>query len=200
MEKLRPKAILFDMDGVLVDSLDSWWKALNHSLKKYNQEEITKEEFIEKYWGHDLYWNLKKNNLDLKIGKFCNKIYHQHTDDVEIYKTTRETLEKLSKYKKSIITNTPRICTNKILENFNIRKYFDFILTSDDVSISKPDPEIVLMACKKFNLDPSQVVLVGDTDSDIKAGRNAGCKVIGVNIKADYEIKELSDLIDLIET
>jgi HAD superfamily hydrolase (TIGR01509 family) len=197
--KIQPKAILFDMDGVLVDSLDSWWKSLNHSLKKHNQKEISRDEFIDKYWGHDLYWNLEKNNLDLSVGKFCNIIYYKYTDKVKIYKTTKKTLKKLSKYKKSIITNTPRDCTNQILENLNIRKYFDFILTSSDVKIAKPDPEIVLKACEKFKLNPSEVVLVGDTESDIKAGKKAGCKVIGVNIDADYRINELKDLLDILE-
>lgn len=197
--KIKPRAILFDMDGVLVDSLDSWWKALNHSLRKFNQKEMTKDEFIEKYWGHDLYWNLEKNKLDLEVGRFCNKIYYMHTEDVKIYPETKNTLEKLSKYKKSIITNTPKSCTNQILKNLNIEKYFDFILTSDDVSIAKPDPEIVLKACEKFNLNPSEVVLVGDTESDIKAGKKAGCIVIGVKIDADYRIENLSGLLNIIE-
>ncbi|MCK5636548.1 MAG: HAD family hydrolase, partial [Thermoplasmatales archaeon] len=51
---IKPEAILFDMDGVLVDSLDSWWASLNESLTKYGQAEITRDEFINKYWGHDL--------------------------------------------------------------------------------------------------------------------------------------------------
>ena len=198
--KIKPKAILFDMDGVLVDSLDSWWHALNHSLKKFNKKQMTREEFEDNYWGHDLYWNLEKNNLDLKVGKFCNKIYYMHTDDVKIYPETKDTLEKLSCYKKSIITNTPRVCTNKILKNLKIKKYFNFILTSDDVSIAKPHPEIVIKACEKFNLDPSSVVLVGDTESDISAGKKAGCIVIGVRIDADYRIDRLNDLLDILET
>ena len=55
--KLVPNAILFDMDGVLVDSLDSWWKALNSSLKRFKYQEITRDEFI-KIYKHRLYQNL----------------------------------------------------------------------------------------------------------------------------------------------
>ena len=68
--KLKPSAILFDMDGVLVDSLDSWWISFNEALKKYDQKEISRREFIEKYWGHDLQYNLEEMGLDLKILKF----------------------------------------------------------------------------------------------------------------------------------
>jgi HAD superfamily hydrolase (TIGR01509 family) len=196
--KLNPKAVLFDMDGVLVDSIESWRKALNHALEKYNMDKISKEVFIKKYWGHDLYDNLKRNNLPLKVGMFCNKVYSEHLEDVKIYPNVKEVLEKLSKYPKCVITNTPCDCTKQILETFDIAKYFDFIFTSDDVKLAKPDPEIVLLACKKLELEPKDVVLVGDTDSDIAAGHAAGCKVIGVRIKADYFIEDITDLLNIL--
>jgi len=198
MMKLNPKAILFDMDGVLVDSIDSWWKALNHALETYNMDKISKQVFIEKYWGHDLYDNLKKNNLPIKVGKFCNNIYGEHLDGIKIYPNVKEVLEKLSKYQKCIITNTPCDCTTQILKTFDIIKYFDFIFTSDDVKLSKPDPEIVLLACKKLKIKPKDAVLIGDTDSDVKAGHAAGCKVIGLNINADFIVENLTEILEIL--
>lgn len=198
MMKLNPKAILFDMDGVLVDSIDSWWKALNHALETYNMDKISKQVFIEKYWGHDLYDNLKKNNLPIKVGKFCNNIYGEHLDGIKIYPNVKEVLEKLSKYPKCIITNTPCNCTTQILKTFDIEKYFDFVFTSDDVKLSKPDPEIVLLACKKLKVKSKDVVLIGDTDSDVKAGHAAGCKVIGLNIKADFIVENLTGILEIL--
>ena len=196
--KLKPGAILFDMDGVLVDSLDSWWLSLNAALKNYNYNEISKEEFINSYWGHDLYDNIKKMNLPLKVGRFCNNVYRQHTDKIKIYAETKDILQKLKNYKKAIITNTPKDCTIKILKRFDIEKYFEFVMTSDDVKMAKPNPEIVIKACKKLGVNPENVVLVGDTDSDVKAGKAAGCKVIGINVDADYNIKKISELTSLI--
>jgi len=199
MKKIKPSAILFDMDGVLVDSLESWWKALNHSLDHFNHKTISRQEFIEKYWGHDLFTNLKKMNLPEEVGLFCNDVYYKYVDKITLYPKAKETLEKLIKFKKSIITNTPKKCTNQILKNFDMKKYFDAVLTSSDVSIAKPDPEIVLKACKKLGVEPKDAVLIGDTDSDIKAGRAAGCKVIGVKIKGDYQIDEVSEILSIIE-
>jgi len=197
--KLKPKAILFDMDGVLVDSLDSWWMSLNSALETYSHEKISKEEFIKKFWGHDLYDNIKKLNLPMEVAMFCNKIYGNNIDLIKIYKETKPTLEKLKKYKKAIITNTPKDCAIQILKQFNIKEFFEFIMTSDDVNMSKPNPEIVLKACKRLNVEPKNVVLVGDTYSDVKAGRTAGCKVVGINVDADYTIKNISELILLLE-
>jgi HAD superfamily hydrolase (TIGR01509 family) len=196
--KLKPKVILFDMDGVLVDSLDSWWISLNNALETFKYKPITKNEFIKKYWGHDLYHNLKSMNIPLKVGKFCNNIYGENTSNIKLYKETTPTLEKLNGYKKAIITNTPKDCTIQILKKFDIGKYFDLIITSDDVKSAKPDPEIILKACKMLNVKPKDVVLVGDTDSDVKAGNKAGCPVIGLRIKADFTIDNLTELVDLL--
>lgn len=196
--RLKPSAILFDMDGVLVDSLDSWWSSLNSSLKAFSYKPISREEFIKKYWGHDLFDNLKMMGIPLKVGKFCNNVYGEYVGKIKIYPDTKDTLEKLANYRNSIITNTPKDCAVRILKRFDIYSYFELVLTSDDVSIAKPNPEIVLKSCKLLNVNPKDVVLVGDTDSDVKAGKAAGCTVIGINVKADYTVKSLSGLLSLI--
>jgi HAD superfamily hydrolase (TIGR01549 family) len=116
-----------------------------------------------------------------------------------LYSDTKSALNKLKNYKKGIITNTPRDCTIQILKNFNFENYFDVIVTADEVSKGKPSPEIVMKACKYLNVKPKDVLLVGDTESDILAGRAAGCIIVGINIKADYTIKKLSDLTFIVE-
>jgi HAD superfamily hydrolase (TIGR01509 family) len=197
--KLKPDAILFDMDGVLIDSLDSWWQSLNSALKAFNIKEISKEEFIEKYWGHDLYDNLKSMKLSREIGVLCSNMYSKHIDKIKLYPDTKDTLEKLNRYKKGVITNTPRDCTIHILSKFDIRRYFDTIVTSDEVDKGKPNPDIIFKACKNLNVNPKDVLLVGDTESDIEAGKAAGCIVVGINIDGDFTIKKLSELTKLLE-
>jgi len=197
--KLKPKAILFDMDGVLVDSLDSWWQSLNHALESHDMNPLSKEEFFEKYWGHDLNENLKRNNLPLKVGIFCNRVYGDHLGAVKIYENVKDVLEKLSAYPKCVVTNTPMDCAKQIIKSFDLEKYFKFIFTSDDVTLAKPDPAIILLACKKLGISPEEVILIGDTNSDIKAGHGAGCKVIGVRIKADYYVNDISEILDILE-
>ena len=199
MKKLRPNAILFDMDGVLVDSLDAWWKALNRALKEYDYKEITREEFIKKYWGHDLFDNLKTMDAPLELGLFCNSIYEEYVEDVKIYPETKNVLQKLSMYKKCVITNTPRDSALRILDRFDIRRFFGFVLTSDDVSRSKPDPELVLKSCELLKVHPRNALLVGDTASDVKAGWKAGCKVVGICVDADIRVEKLPDVLEVVE-
>jgi HAD superfamily hydrolase (TIGR01509 family) len=192
--KLTPSAILYDMDGVLVDSLDSWWKALNSALKRFKHQEITRDEFMKTYWGHDLKANLKRLKLNPEVAQFCNITYGNHLDYIHIYPDTKTTLQKLSPYKKAIITNTPTDCARQILKKFDIEPYFQEIITSDDVKKAKPDPEIVYKACEKLRVDPKTVILIGDTLSDVKAGQAAGCIVVGLNTPADITIQNLSEL------
>ena len=196
--KLKPKAILFDLDGVLVDSFDAWLAALNDALYLYNHKELTKGEFIDRYWGHDLFDNIKELNLTYEVGEACNKFYKNHIDKIKIFPKTKETLIKLNNYKKGVITNTPKDSAIKVLKQFDIYRYFELVLTSNDVKLSKPNPEIVIKSCKLLNLEPKEILLIGDTKSDIEAGRAAGCKVIGINIDADFTINNISEITNLI--
>lgn len=196
--KLKPKAILFDMDGVLVDSFNVWWKSLNLTLKAFDYNEVSKEEFSRIYWGHGLRDNVKRMGFDDEVGRHCNIIYSQHIDDIIIYKDTISTLKKLKKYKKAVITNTPTDLAKKILKKFNIEYFFNHIITSDDVINEKPHPEIVIKACERLNVHPNTAILIGDTKSDIIAGKAAGCIVIGIRIDGEYRIKSLSELTQIL--
>lgn len=197
---LNPHALLFDMDGVLIDSLNSWWQSLNTALETFHLPTISREEFTKKYWGHDLRDNLKTMGLSQKIGTFCNTSYSQHLHAIRMYPETIPTLETLITYKKGIITNTPQACTRQILKQFAIQHYFQAIVTSDEVQHAKPDPEIIFRACQLLQIKPENAVVIGDTSSDVQAGRAAGCTVIGINVDADIRIATLKELPSVLET
>ncbi len=199
MDKLKPDAILFDMDGVLVDSLDSWWAALDDAMRFFKQDGLSREEFVEKYWGQDLYYTLEKLGFDPGIVNRCNLAYENHIDKVKIYQGVRETLGRLDGIKKGIVTNTPRNRAFQVVRMLGIEQLFDTIVTSDDVSRGKPSPEIVFKACKNLGVEPEKTILVGDTHSDVDAGHDAGCRVFGIDIVADYTIKNISDLVGFLE-
>ncbi len=197
--RLKPSAILFDMDGVLIDSLNLWWHSLNSALKAFNHKGVSKRDFASKYWGHELGENLRKVGLSLEIGKFCNAIYSKHIDELRVYPDTLDTLQKLNGYKKAIVTNTPKDCAQRIEQKLDLEKYFDAIITGDHVTKGKPSPEIIFKACEKLRVEPEDAILVGDTESDVKAGRAAGCTVVGINTEADFKIGKISELDQILE-
>ena len=197
--KIKPEAILFDLDGVLIDSVDAWLASLNIALDQFNHKMITRDNFIENYWGHDLHDTLNLIGVDQRAVAVCNSLYEKNLNVVKLYPNVKSTLEKLNGYKKCVITNTPKDNTNIILQKFELNQYFDAVVTSDDVIVAKPDPEIVFKACKILDVDPVNVIMIGDTKSDIEAGKTAGCIVIGMNIKADYTIRKISELLKVLK-
>ncbi|MBS3773338.1 MAG: HAD family hydrolase [Candidatus Thermoplasmatota archaeon] len=197
---LTPAAVLFDMDGVLVDSFHAWLRALNAALRRYGHEPISEHEFRSTYWGHDLYENLRRLGIDDQVGAFCLTIFGDYVGGITIFPGTRETLRTLDGYPTALVTNTPRGCVDSILGHFDIDIFFDAIVTPDDVEQGKPDPGMLLEACSRLNVEPADAVFVGDTDSDIRAGRAAGCTVIGVQVAADLTIDSVTELPSLLQT
>jgi HAD superfamily hydrolase (TIGR01509 family) len=187
------------MDGVLIDSVDVWLSALNTSLTNHQYSPISRDEFIQSYWGHDLRDTLQMMNIPITIVDECSTIYSTLIHQIRIYPSTRPTLEQLGSYPKAIITNTAGHITNQIIKHLKLDSFFSIIATGDTVQRAKPDPELIYRACELLNIKPQQAVFIGDTLSDVIAGRAAGCPVIGLNIDADYMISDLSELIHLLQ-
>lgn len=193
-----PTALLFDMDGVLVDSFHAWLKALNAALRRYDHEPLSEQTFRDTYWGHDLYENLRRLGIDDEVGAFCLTIFGDYVDGITIFPATREVLQRLSGYPMALVTNTPRRCVDSILTHFDI-DVFDVVVTPDDVEHGKPDPEMLHRACTRLDVAPADTVFVGDTESDVEAGRAAGCTVVGVQVDADETIENIGELPSLLQ-
>ncbi|MBU0497248.1 MAG: HAD family hydrolase [Candidatus Thermoplasmatota archaeon] len=199
MNYYRPKALLFDFDGVLINSIDSWWMSLNEAFHYYGYPRITKKEFTERYWGHDLKDILPHQNMDLGIATFCANIYHKYFSFITLYEDTISTLQNLDAFQKAIITNTPSNCTHPLLKRLQINKYFTTVVCSDEVKKAKPYPDLIYEACRRLKIHPSEALMIGDTSSDIEDAYRAGCTIIGKKIQGDSTIADLSDLLRLIK-
>jgi HAD superfamily hydrolase (TIGR01509 family) len=196
---MRPAGLLFDMDGVLVDSFESWHLALADLFRGRLARELTREEFLHRYWARDLRDIFAELGFDIALDSFCGETYSLYLEKVVTFRGAAETLRQLDRYPKAIITNTPAVCARRILEQSGLHVFFNAVLTGDEVVNGKPDPEIVYKACEALSIKPQEALLIGDSTLDVQAGRAAGCKVIGVGIEADYMIRNLPELLDLIE-
>lgn len=195
---IKPNTILFDLDGVIVESEEVWLSSLNSALRYYNQKQINPKIFNEKFWGNDVKNTLQLLELPQKAMEIVNKSYIENIDNVVLFPDVEITLKNLTQFKKGVITNTPKKIALYLLDKFNILNYFDVVVTSDDVKYGKPNPEIIIKACKLLNVQTNDVIIIGDTISDIKAGKNLNCIVIGINIEADYTVNKLSKILDIL--
>jgi len=192
----KVSAILFDLDGVLVDSMDAWYLSVNKACKLLGKEQLSKLEFAS-IWGQ----GLDKDAVLLGISKngvlnIYRKIFPNYLDKIKLISGVKKVLGTLDNngLKKAIVTNSPRFITDMILKKFDLTRHFQIICCGDEVSQEKPHPEICLYAIKILNVNANETVMVGDTENDIIAGRKAGCYTIGFRIDGDYTIQNIDEL------
>ena len=205
-KKAELKAILFDMDGVLVDSFNMWHAAINTVLKKYGKKEMSAEEHKRKFWGTTLEKNAATLFNDVRererFKKNVKAEVSKHVNEIKIIEGAACVLKKIKgmkKYKIGLITNSYRSLVEKTLEEKSLKENFDAIVTLDDVEKPKPYPDPILKACEQLKVEPQECIFVGDTKQDFKAGVAAGTTVVGFNTQGHLIISKLDDLLLLID-
>jgi len=201
--KTELKAIVFDLDGVIIDSFEAWFHIFNRIRRNYNLKEIGKEDFKKKVWGGSvendakLYFNNEKIEI---IAKMYRKMIMEYIHKLKLEPDVKKVLDaiKKKKIKIGLATNTFRKPTLEALKFHKINEYFDSVVTSDDVEKAKPYPDSVIKACENLKVEPDETIYVGDTKNDYKAGKSAGCFVVGLNTHGDLIISQLRDLLQLI--
>lgn len=176
---------LFDMDGVLVDSKEAWYRSFR------DVGNVTREEFESKYWGRDLEKNI--HDLGTTRQRLCGEVFPSHSGCIELIDGAKEVLSSLDG-PKALITNTTEGCTREILSSHGLEVFFEGIVTSDQVEEGKPDPSMVKAALELLGAEPGASVVIGDSPQDIEAGSRAGCITIGLGVSGDYWAEKLKDI------
>jgi pyrophosphatase PpaX len=172
------KYILFDWDGCLVMTLHVWLNAYREVFKIEGlyptDEEIVAKAFSQREKGMENIGSIDPNASWAKVVQIVNK----DVINVPFYDGVMEMLENLKKdgIKMALLTQSDRGTIMPVIEKRNLNKYFEIILTKDDVANKKPDPEIVLMAMEKMGAKNNETLIVGDSYHDIQCGKNAGIK------------------------
>jgi HAD superfamily hydrolase (TIGR01509 family) len=201
--KTKLKAVLFDLDGVILDSFDAWFGVFNDVRKNFRLKEISKDEFKSKVWGGSVHADVKKYYKDKnveEIEKIYKSLILKHVHETKLLPGAVKVLKNIkeNKIKIGLVTNSFRKPVLKMLGFHKIRDYFDAVVTSEDVERAKPYPDPIIRLCEKLEVMPDEAILVGDTKNDYKAGKAAGCLVIGLNTNGDLIISQLNDLLELV--
>lgn len=197
------KGIIFDLDGVLIDSYEAWQKLLNYALKNYGKKTISETEF-QRFWGQGMEKDIEILLPEITLSqlqKFYEDNFQKFSNYIKVFPETEFVLKKLKEkgLKIAIASNSaPKILTFCIKEA-GLEKYLDYFLGASDSLKGKPEPDILFKILEVLKLKKEEVLFVGDSPFDIEAGKRAGIKTVGIGIKGDKEIKNLKDLIYLID-
>lgn len=195
---MKIRAVLFDLDGVLVDATEWHYEALNRALGLFGYT-IARYEHLTTYNG--LPTRKKLEMLSVEKGfprglhSLVNKIKQKYTRE-EILRSCTPYFEKefmvhqlkREGFKLAVCSNSIRESVELMLRGSGIYDLFDLVLSNEDVTQAKPDPEIYLAACQRLGIQPAEALIVEDAPHGLEAARRSGgvvCQVTGFN-EVDY--------------
>ncbi|MBX2971233.1 MAG: HAD family phosphatase [Cyclobacteriaceae bacterium] len=197
-----PFAVVFDMDGVIVDTNPTHKIAIQQFCARYGFD-LSEEELRTKVYGRtnrdwitNLFVTLTEEQLEaygFEKEQLFRELYAPIIEPVKGLVTFLELL-KTNNIPRSIATSAPRANVDFILNATGIGHYFDTILDESMVSRGKPDPEIYLKSAKALNLPNAQCIVIEDSLSGVAAAKASGSKVIGITTTHSEEELRETDL------
>lgn len=188
---MKKKVILFDLDGTLVEAKEWHYEALNRALRLFGFE-ISREDHLNIYDGlptrNKLRLLTEREGLPETLYDLIFKFKQEFTFQ-EIEKNCKplpnvvETLRELKKqgYILGLCSNSIRKSIELMLQYSEISEYFDIVLSNQDVTFAKPDPEIYQVARHRLKVRAEECLVVEDNPKGIEAGRRAGMEVVCVS-------------------
>ncbi len=203
---MKKIGIIFDMDGVLINSTPFHKLAIHQFCAKYNKN-LSEEELRKYIWGRtNREWigHLFENKItDAQIQQYAeekeNLFRNLYEKDIVELKGLTSFLTHLCLEHTAIAigTSAPAANVQFVFKKTGIGHFFDAVLDETFVTEGKPNPEIYLKAAKVLNFDPKNCIVFEDSLSGIEAGQRAGCKVVGVmTTHTAEELKHTDYVID----
>ncbi|MBI5530937.1 MAG: HAD-IA family hydrolase [Candidatus Doudnabacteria bacterium] len=181
------KAVIFDIDGVLMDSFEANYEFMTDIASRLNLKFISKREYKLNF-AKPFREILKSANSLSDVGeveKLIEKIRKKVSYPFRLVKTYDQCEESLNslnkKYKLALVTSRPVSGLKVYYKHAKNEKLFKTAITLNDVKNHKPHPESLLLAAKKLKIKPEEAIYVGDAKSDMLAAKAAGMKSIIFN-------------------
>jgi HAD superfamily hydrolase (TIGR01509 family) len=222
--KLSVHAVIFDMDGTLIDSIDIYFKIVEIALERLKLPQVSRKQILDAAEDGEFNWEVvlpnevhhKKDEIIGEAWEIINEIAPQmFAENLKLIRGADNILQSISASipRIGLVTSTQQKYLKikmQPLQHAGVAKLFKVIITSDDVPNRKPDPDPLIECARRLDVKPNKCVYVGDTRTDIKAGKSAGMKTIGVltgfddydmlaNEGPDAIIDSIRNLLEVIE-
>lgn len=203
------KAVIFDMDGVLIEAKDWHYEALNRALSLFGME-ISRYDHLVTYDGLPTKKKLEMLSLERNLPKglhgFINEMKQQYTMQL-VHNLCKPrfhneyALSKLKKegYKMAVCSNSIRDTIEIMMKKASLDVYFDFYVSNQDVKNSKPNPEMYNKAIEKMGFLPTECMIIEDNENGIKAAMLSGANVMVVNEVSEVNYENIKAYISKFE-
>lgn len=201
------KAILFDMDGVLIDAKEWHYDALNRALRLFGFQ-ISRYDHLTTFDG--LPTSKKLEMLSLERGlprglhRFINEMKQLYTLQIVHAKCTPTFVHEYALaslknrgYQLAVGSNSVRNSVHLMLEKACLLQFFDAVMSNEDVNHPKPNPEIYLALAARLNVKPQECMVVEDNPHGVRAARDAGASVMVVRDVHDVYLDAILHHINL---
>ena len=204
------KAVIFDMDGVLIEAKDWHYEALNQALGLFGLE-ITRHEHLTTYDGlptkDKLIMLSRDKGLSPALHDFINEMKQQYTMDM-VYKFCKPMFHhefalshlKQEGYKLAVASNSIKNSISVMMDKARLADYLEFFISNQDVSKGKPDPEMYNLAITKLGLTTAECVIVEDNENGIRAAKASGAHVLEVATVYDVNYQNIKQFINAVES
>ncbi len=206
---MMTRAVLWDLDGTLVDSEEFHWQSWEHALQA-DGVRVTREQFKSTFGQRNdriLRGWLGTESSDERITRIAEAKEAEYRRLAEVHGLTplpgaAEWLVRLQGegWKQAIASSAPRQNVEVMLRALHLERYFNAIVASEDVTKGKPDPQVFLAAAARLGVTAPQCIVVEDAAAGVEAAHRAGMRCIGVSrtstLDADVFVKSLEDLPD----
>lgn len=202
MEELR--AVLFDLDGVLVDSREAWFRVVNAAARHFRKSDVDRARF-DAGWGQ---------GVDADVRDFfpgcaqdeVERFYEDHlldfADGIEADAEARATLVRLRDLKvpRGVVTNTPTFLARDILAWVGLVGLVEITVGAGSDARPKPEPDMLLAACEALHVEPKHTLFVGDSAFDRRAAAAAGARFLGLRMPGADSADSLSKVLRYFDT
>jgi phosphoglycolate phosphatase/AHBA synthesis associated protein len=192
------RAVLFDLDGVLVESYDVWFAVMNAAARALGYPPIRAEAFREA-WGQGIEADVERffPRHDVATLERCyEREFPRQLAHLEVAADAPAVLAAARERRlpTAVVTNTPAPLARAVLAHAGLSS--DALVGGTDVPRAKPAPDAVLLACARLGAAPRDALLVGDSRFDREAARAAGVRFAGLGIEGDLTLRSLAELLD----
>ncbi|WP_191218679.1 HAD family hydrolase [Agrobacterium salinitolerans] len=202
----RVKAILFDMDGVLIDAKDWHYDALNQALSVFGYE-IGREAHLSTFDGLPTRRKLEilsqSSGLPTGLHAFINQLKQSYTIQISHQRchpvfSHQYALRRLKDegYKLAVCSNSIRNTVETLMHLSGLDEYLDVLISNEDVVHAKPSPDMYLLAMEKFGLRPDECLILEDNDHGIQAAIASGAHLFIVSDPSDVTYTNIRRNID----